>query len=115
MLINILDSVLCLVKLCYKFLFLYRNISALYECDFKAVDRKTSTDVPDSTKKKRHTYPTMKQMIDFPFMMKYSYVGITSKQKNNIPFIFYKVKVTTCIYEYHCELSETFYNVAIKS
>ena len=36
-------------------------------------------------------------------------------KNENKPYMFCKVKVTEYNYEHHCELSETFYNVAIKS
>ena len=46
--------------------------------------------------------------------MKYVYVGITSEKQQQTKKI-YKIKVTTCSYENHCEFSKMFYNVAIKS
>ena len=57
----------------------------------------------------------MKQMINCPFVMRYSLLKIKLKKEMNKPNIFYRIKVTTCTYEHHCELSDTFYNVAIKS
>jgi hypothetical protein len=57
----------------------------------------------------------MKQMIDYPFVMRYSLLKIKYKQEMNKPNNFYRIKVTTCTYEHHCELSDKFYNVAIKS
>jgi hypothetical protein len=51
-------------------------------CHFKKDDRSNVSDQPDLTKKRRYTSPTMKQMINCPFVMRFSLLKIKLKKRD---------------------------------
>ena len=51
-------------------------------------------------------------MIDRKFLIKYSYVGYTSRKDIQKLKMFNKEKISQCYYEHSCELSD-FYNQAM--
>ena len=85
----------------------YKKISRAYSLSLHKTYNQSSSLIP----KKRRS-GKKKSMIDCNFLIKYSYVGYTSRKHSQKPSIFYRVKITQGHYEHTFELSKVFYNQA---
>jgi hypothetical protein len=82
------------------------HVSKSIRCHFGKSTKKRKLNPDESKRRKRQT---LKDVVDCPFVIKYSYVGYSHNMSTKKPDICYNVKITTADYNHTCTMNSVFH------